>query len=132
MGIKSVAAAIAIKGDTVLITRRGPGETLSGYWEFPGGKLEEGETPQECIERELWEELGVTSKADQIIAENEYRYDHGAIRLLAILTTLEETNFTLKVHDKSAWVPLNSLLQYKLAPADIPIAQFLLGKTWKK
>lgn len=126
--MKSVTAAIILKDDTVLITRRRPNEKLPGYWEFPGGKMEEGETPQECIERELFEELGVKSKADKIIVESEYHYEHGSFRLLAILTTVEENNFSLKVHDKAEWAPLTSLLQYKLAPADIPIAKVIMEK----
>ncbi|MFZ5569387.1 MAG: (deoxy)nucleoside triphosphate pyrophosphohydrolase [Thermodesulfobacteriota bacterium] len=128
MTVKTVTAAIILKRNTVLITRRGPGEKLAGFWEFPGGKIEEGETPQECLERELLEELGVSSTATEIIAESEYLYAHGAIRLLAILTTLRETRFTLKVHDQYSWAPLGTLLQYKLAPADIPIATMLVEK----
>lgn len=124
--MKSVTAAIIIKDDTVLITRRRPNQELPGHWEFPGGKIEKGETPQECLERELFEELGVKAEADKIIAESEYHYKHGSFRLLAILTTVEESNFSLKVHDKAEWAPLTSLLQYTLAPADIPIAQVIV------
>jgi 8-oxo-dGTP diphosphatase len=126
--IKSVTAAIIIKGDSILITRRGPGEKLSGYWEFPGGKIEEGESPQECLERELYEELGVTSKAGKIVAESSYIYEHGAFRIIAILSTIKKDNFTLKSHDKAEWISIDSLLNYKLAPADIPIAKIVMEK----
>jgi len=54
----TVTAAIIRKGDTVLLTRRKQGQRMAGYWEFPGGKLEEGETLQACLEREILEELG--------------------------------------------------------------------------
>ncbi len=123
--MKLVAAAIIIKNKCVLLTRRKPGERLAGYWEFPGGKLEERETPQKCLERELLEELGIKARAGEIIAESEYHYDHGAFKLLALLTTIEEKNLTLKVHDRAEWVPLHSLLNYKLAAADIPIAKII-------
>lgn len=126
--MKLVTAAIIYKGNTVLITRRGSKEKLAGYWEFPGGKIEEGETPQECLQRELFEELGVRAKADKIIAESEYHYEHGSFRLLAMLTSIEEDTFSLKVHDKVEWVPLQYLLQYKLAPADIPIARVIMER----
>ena len=70
-----VAAAIVIEGDKVLLGRRGPNVPLNGCWEFPGGKIEYWETPQECLERELFEELGVASKAGAIIAESDYQYN---------------------------------------------------------
>ncbi len=126
--MKLVAAAIIIKDKFVLLARRKPGEKLAGYWEFPGGKLEEGETPQKCIERELLEELGIKAKAGKIIAESEYHYDHGAFRLLAILTTIEEEkSLTLKVHDQAEWVLLPNLLKYNLAAADIAIAKIIMA-----
>jgi 8-oxo-dGTP diphosphatase len=112
----------------VVLTRRHPNEKLPGYWEFPGGKVEEGETPQECLERELCEELGIVSKAGKIIAVSEYHYSHGSFRLLAIMTTLKDKNFSLSVHDRVEWVPIASLLEYKLAPADIPIAKVIMEK----
>ncbi len=126
--MKIVTAAIIIRDEKVLIARRKANEKLEGFWEFPGGKIENDENPQECLERELIEELGVRSKAGEIIAESEYRYDHAAIKLLAILTTLIDTDFTLHVHDKAEWVRLHSLLDYKLAPADIPIAKVIMEK----
>ena len=126
--MRLVTAAIIFKDGHVLITRRKPDEKLPGYWEFPGGKIEKDETPQQCIERELFEELGIKSKAGKIIAESEYHYEHGSFKLLAILTTVVENNFSLKVHDKVEWVPLFSLLTYNLAPADIPVAEAIVEK----
>ena len=61
-----VTAAIVIEGDKVFLGRRGPNVPLNGCWEFPGGKIEYWETPQECLERELFEELGVASKAGEV------------------------------------------------------------------
>ena len=121
-----VAAAIVIEEDRVLLGRRGQNVPLNGCWEFPGGKIEYWETPQECLERELFEELGVASKAGAIIAESDYQYAEGAIKLLALLTVIADHNFTLTVHDKIEWVPVTSLLEYKLAPADIAIAKKIM------
>lgn len=111
-----------IRDGRVLIVRRGPGERLAGYWEFPGGKIHTGETPQACIERELEEELGVRATAGEIFAVSEHRYDHGTVRLIAICTEIEAGEITLSVHDEAQWVPVDELDAYRLSPADLPIA----------
>jgi 8-oxo-dGTP diphosphatase len=59
---RTVAAAIIQKEDCILLARRSPGEKLAGFWEFPGGKVENGESPEECLARELREELGIGVK----------------------------------------------------------------------
>jgi len=121
--LKQVTAAVIIKNGKVLLTRRKQGEKLAGFWEFPGGKLEEGETLRSCLERELLEELGIHAKAGPLLAESEYHYDHGAIRLLAFFTEIQGAeNLMLTVHDRAEWVDPDELTNYKLSPADIPIA----------
>ena len=127
--MKQVTAAIIIEGGKVLLTRRGPCGKLPGFWEFPGGKIEDGESPQACLERELREELGIDAKAGKILTESKYYYEHGACNLLALETTIIDGVLTLSVHDKAEWVPFDELEQYKLAPADIPIAKFLKERT---
>lgn len=82
--MKTVTAAIIFQNNHVLLTRRKNGQKLEGYWEFPGGKMEKDETPRGCLERELFEELGVDATAGKIIAESIYEYDHGAIKLFGI------------------------------------------------
>ena len=82
--LKKVAAAIAIQDGKVLVARRAPGEKLAGMWEFPGGKVESHESVQQCIVRELAEELGVRASAGEILAETTYTYDGGAIHLIAL------------------------------------------------
>lgn len=124
--MKTVTAAIIFQNNQVLLTRRKSGQKLEGYWEFPGGKTEKDETPQKCLERELFEELGVEATAGNIIAESIYEYDHGAIKLLGIETKLKKHNFTLSVHDAMEWVLVQNLTSYKLAPADIPIAKTIM------
>ena len=121
--MKNVSAAIIIKGKSILLGRRSPSVNLAGFWEFPGGKQDPGETIQECLERELFEELSVPSIAGEIFHESIFRYDGGTINLIGIMTELLDTNFTLSVHDKVEWVQISELLSYKLAPADIPIAE---------
>jgi 8-oxo-dGTP diphosphatase len=124
--VKTVTAAIIKKENKVLLTRRKPGEKLEGFWEFPGGKIEEDETPQECLRRELTEELGVVTDVLEQVAESIFSYDHGSIKLIALRTNIVSGNITLSVHDQVEWVKLNELLSYKLAPADIPIAEKIM------
>ncbi len=130
--MKSIAAAVIFKNRSVLLTRRKAGEPLAGYWEFPGGKIENEETPQECLERELFEELGVQSKAGDIIAESIYEYPNGTTKLMGIQADLIDQDLVLTVHDKFAWVPVDGLLEYNLAPADIFIAEQLIASFKKR
>lgn len=121
--MKQVAAAISIREGKVLVSRRAPGQALEGFWEFPGGKVEDGEDVQTCIVRELQEELGVRSVAGKVIAKSEHSYPGGAILLVAVEVFLETTDLELTVHDQHAWIELHELLKLRLAPADIPIAE---------
>jgi len=124
--LKLVTAAIIIKNNRVLLMRRKKGLKLEGYWEFPGGKIENDETPQLCLERELHEELCVKSKAGKIIAESIYKYGHDVIKLIGIETMLIEDNFKLTAHDKAEWVVIGNIINYRLTPADIPIAKKII------
>jgi 8-oxo-dGTP diphosphatase len=123
-----VAAAVVYRDGNILITRRAPGEKLAGMWEFPGGKLEPGETPQNCIVRELREELGVKADAGEILTTSVFAYSGGAIELIAVTVSLRSAVLTLNVHDRAEWVAPADLLGYELAPADIPIAEEIIRK----
>lgn len=120
---QQVAAAIITRHDRVLVTRRAPGQKLAGLWEFPGGKLEPGETVQDCIVRELAEELGVASLAGEVLARNLHTYPGGAIELVAVRVHMAGDAMQLSVHDEARWVGAAGLLILDLAPADIPIAE---------
>ncbi len=125
--MRTVVAAIAVRDGKILLARRRPEESNAGLWEFPGGAVQEGETPQQALVRELREELGVDAKAGPVVARNEYRYPEGAIMLLAVQAELLSENYGLSDHDLIEWVPLKRLLEYELSPADIPIARELAG-----
>ncbi|ULQ60283.1 NUDIX domain-containing protein [Brucepastera parasyntrophica] len=121
--MKIISAAIFIKDCFVLIAQRGKNENLSGYWEFPGGKQEGNEDIFECTKREIFEEFIVKCKAKKIFCESIYDYEPGLIKLIAVLTDLLDERIILKVHEDFRWVKIDELLNYNLAPADIPIAK---------
>ena len=126
--MKLVTAAIIRDGENILVVKRGQGDTLAGFWEFPGGKVELPETLQECLERELFEELDIATKVTNVVAVSDYKYQNGAIKLVALEAEILHGEIKLSVHDKLRWLTPCEILELKLAPADIPIAQALLEK----
>lgn len=126
--IKKVTAAISIKDGEVFLTKRASHVALADFWEFPGGKLENNETLEECVVRELYEELNIKCEAKKVLTSSIYHYEKGSIELIAILVKCNFENLNLSVHSKIEWIPIDKLLDYDLAPADIPIAQYLQEK----
>ena len=122
------AGTIHSDSGEILILRRGPQESLSGFWEFAGGKVENGESEQACLKRELKEELGIEVSVGEFIEESHYIYEHGEFILRAYEAIITGGKIELSVHDDSAWVDPEKLQDYKLAPADIPIAKKLALK----
>ena len=123
--MKQVTAAIILKDNKVLIAQRAPDDKLAGKWEFPGGKIEPGETPQECLKREIREELDVDIEVADFFGESIYAYQSGTIKLMAFWCKWISGDFTLKVHSQIAWVNHNELDLYDFAPADIPLVDKL-------
>lgn len=123
--MKRVTAALIIEKGKVLLTRRSPDEKNGGFWEFPGGKIEEGETEFDSLIRELKEELHLTIKPLKIFDEVHYKYAHGEILLIGIIAEIVSGQIELVVHDKYEWVSLDEVCNYSLSPADIPIAKKL-------
>lgn len=123
--MKDVTAAIIIQDDKILITRRAPGQNLAGKWEFPGGKIEPGETPEICLARELEEELAITVLVGERFGESIYEYDRGTIRLLAYRAEILGGDIALSVHDSYSWESFSDLDRYDFAPADIPLVRKL-------
>lgn len=123
-----VTAAIIRKGAKILIARRSPNKDLGGYWEFPGGKIEEGETPQECIKRELQEELGIIVTVGAFFMENEHHYENKIIQLQAYECEHISGNMILNDHDQIEWVDTSEFIKFEFAPADIPFLKALNGE----
>lgn len=128
-----VVAAISLKGSKVLIARRAINQSLPGKWEFPGGKIESGETPQESLAREIEEEFGVKSEVGAHLTTVEHDYSNISIRLHAYFLTMQIEPSQSSDHDKIEWVEVEKLLSTDLAEADIPIAKSLqkaMAKKW--
>ena len=121
----TVTAAIIICSNKILITRRAQGKYLAGYWEFPGGKLNDGETQKECLTREIKEELDICVEPHTFFMENTHHYSDRTILLKAYLCKYVSGDITLKDHDQMAWVSIHELSNYKFSPADIPFISSL-------
>lgn len=124
----NVSAGIIRKGNKTLIARRSPNKHLEGFWEFPGGKIEEGESPEDCLQRELQEELGITVKVGSFFMENIHQYGEKQILLKAFFCEIVSGEIILNDHDKIEWIEGNEFDTYKFAPADIPFINALNGK----
>ena len=123
--MKEVSAAIIIEDGKVLLARRAKGEKLAGYWEFPGGKREEDETIDECLVREIREELSLDIEVVGEFDTSDYEYPGGQIRLIGLLAEIQNGVISKTVHDLVEWIDICSVLDYQLAPADIPLAEKL-------
>ena len=120
-----VTAAILRHEGRILLTQRPDDCRHGGLWEFPGGKLEAGETPEECLHRELREELDLEAEIGSIFEVVYHRYERGPILLLAYdCTPLSETIRHLQVADHR-WVAPEQLCEYPVLPADFPIIERL-------
>jgi 8-oxo-dGTP diphosphatase len=120
-----VTAAILVKDGKVLIAKRKSSDKLPDKWEFPGGKVEAGETPQECLKREIQEEFGIDVSVGEFLGESVYHSNHGSIRLLAYLARWQAGNLSLKDHADYAWVMYDQLEEFDFAPADLPFVEKL-------
>lgn len=124
-----VVCGIINKDNKIFICRRRVEKALGGYWEFPGGKVEPNESHEDSLERELREELDMAVKVGAFFKSVEHDYDNFSIELIAYFCVFKSCNYNLTDHDKYEWVHAKDLLAWKLAPADIPIAEELISRT---
>ena len=122
-----VTAAILVKDDKVLIAKRKSSGKLPDKWEFPGGKVEAGESAQECLKREMQEEFEIDVRVGEFLGENVYHYQHGSIRLLAYLAGWQGGDLAVKDHSDYAWVTCDRLAEFDFAPADLPFVHKLIS-----
>lgn len=131
-GALQVVAGVIWCGPHLLLARRAPGKHLAGYWEFPGGKLEPGETYAEALRREIEEEFGLDIRVGEYIGYERFTYDAARpIDLHACEAHCDTTCDAGDSHDAVAWVTPADLSQYRLAPADAFIVQWLTQRPCK-
>lgn len=123
-----VTAGIIERAGKILIAKRKKGKHLEGFWEFPGGKIEDGESPEECLVRELGEEFSIKVKVLGFVGESIYMYADKTIRLLGYEVRYLSGDFVLKEHDEIKWVSKRGIAKYKLAPADVPILSLYFSR----
>ena len=104
----------------IFATQRGYGDYKDG-WEFPGGKLEPGETPQQCIEREIREELATEVRAERILGVVEYDYPTFHLTMHCILCTIVSGDLKLLEHEAARWLSKETLRSVDWLPADLLI-----------
>jgi 8-oxo-dGTP diphosphatase len=129
MNLVHVTCGLIIRNEKVLICRRKEGKSLAGYWEFPGGKIEPGETVEECLMRELKEELGLEVEIKRHFLTVTHAYSETTIKLSSFICGCSDAEIVLTDHDAYKWVEVSELMNWRLAPADVAIAEALQNLT---
>ena len=119
-----VVAAIIRKGDKIFATQRGYGE-WKDWWEFPGGKLEAGETPEEALKREIHEELSAEISVDEFLCTVEYDYPQFHLTMHCYLCSLMTDSLHLNEHEAAKWLTKDELNSVKWLPADVELISHL-------
>ena len=112
-----VVAAIIRKEDKIFATQRGYGE-WKDWWEFPGGKMEAGETPEEALKREIWEELETRIVVERLVDTVEWDYPQFHLTMHCYLCHVESGHLELKEHEAAKWLSKDELESVDWLPAD--------------
>lgn len=122
--IEVVAAIIYNAEGRIFATQRGYGE-WEGWWEFPGGKMEAGESPEEALRREIWEELETRIVIERLVTTVEWDYPKFHLTMHCYWCYVESGSLTLKEHEAARWLSADKLESVKWLPADLQIIEML-------
>ena len=122
-----VVGAAVVRDDTILSAQRGPLMSLPGMWEFPGGKIEAGETAEQALRREMEEELLCKIEVGAHIATTSHEYDFGVVTLTTFYATLLEAEPELTEHSEIRWIPAATLDTVSWAAADVPAVKRIMN-----
>ncbi|KXO03089.1 DNA mismatch repair protein MutT [Bacillus thuringiensis] len=123
--VSVVGAVIFNEKNEILCALRSPTMSLPNYWEFPGGKINEGEMPQETLIREIKEELGCLISVGEKIEEVDHEYENIIVHLATYKAYIESGIPKALEHADLKWVQIKKLLELKWVPADIPTVDIL-------
>ena len=126
-----VVAAIIRKDDLIFATQRGYGD-FKDWWEFPGGKMEAGETPEEALKREIREELSTEINVDEFLCTVEYDYPAFHLTMHCYLCSLLTEALHLNEHEAARWLKLEDLDSVDWLPADKVVVKKLQGCFYKR
>lgn len=121
MSVIRVACGIILKDGKVLAAQRSEKMKLPLKWEFPGGKLQKGETEEDCLKREIKEELNILITIQYKLTPAQHDYGDFQIELIPFVAEYAEGTLHLHEHRQADWYTINELLSLDWAPADIPI-----------
>ena len=105
----------------ILVTQRSSTMSLPGKWEFPGGKIEQLESPEACLKREIYEELNLHVEIKQPLSPNQHRYGNRVILLIPFVCKLVGGKLILREHAQFVWATRDELNDFDWADADVPI-----------
>lgn len=124
--LRFVAAALIVRDDQVLIGQRRPDQVMALKWEFPGGKIEAGESPQQALARELHEELGIHCVVGPAVTRVRHNYRHGGAVDLQFFVVREFTGeIQSHIYNEVRWVNLGNLPEYDFLAADLGLIRDL-------
>ena len=123
-----VVCAVIIKDDKIFITKRGSKGECAFKWEFPGGKIENGETHEQALVREIFEELSSKIAVNDYINTVNYEYQTFKLTMHAYYCTLLEGSLSISEHLDAKWIYSSDLINYDFAPADKPIIEILMSR----
>lgn len=121
-----VVAAVILKGDKLFATQRGYGE-WKDFWEFPGGKIEDGEAPEEALKREILEELSTEIQVGELLCIVEYDYPHFHLTMHCYLCSLLTEALHLNEHEAARWLGKDELGNVEWLPADWEVVERIKG-----
>ncbi len=125
-----VAAALFDAEGRVLLAKRPEGKKMAGLWEFPGGKIEPGETPEQALIRELFEELGIVTTAENLESMKFVSFSYPSFHLLMPLYACYKWDGTVRAAERQQlrWVSVADLHSYNAPPADVPLFDYLASR----
>ncbi|QGQ93818.1 (deoxy)nucleoside triphosphate pyrophosphohydrolase [Paenibacillus psychroresistens] len=123
--IDVVGAVILNEKNEILCALRSQKMSLPGLWEFPGGKIEANETPQESLIREIQEELNCTIRVGELVSDAAYEYPTIIVRLITYLAKIVDGAPIANEHERLIWLPIDQLFTLEWAPADLPTIEAL-------